>query len=199
VVVANGGIRTHPDSGRRKLNLATMQPSLSYIDAASGRILEQVTFTDPADHQLSIRHLATLPDGGVAFACQDQGKGTRPSALVYTHHMGTGQAFTSLDIPETDTMRMQGYCGSVTYDRVGKVLAVSSPRGGLVEFWRMPEGRWLGRFSLKDGCGVAGAADQAGFVLSSGEGLLIETAAGRRAIHQQRHPFRQWDNHLTGI
>lgn len=199
LAIANGGIRTHPDSGRRKLNLATMQPSLSYIDTASGRILEQVTLTDPALHQLSIRHLAILPGGGVAFACQDQGEEAAAAPLVYTHRIGSGQPFSPLAMPETVIERLHGYCGSVTYDHVGQVLAVSSPVGGIVAFWQMPEGRWLGRYVLKDGCGVAESVDPAGFALSSGEGLLVETATGRRALHQQRHAFRQWDNHLTAI
>ncbi len=199
LVVANGGIRTHPDTGRRKLNLETMQPSLSYIVAASGRIVEQVTFADPALHQLSIRHLAALPVGGVAFACQDQRHEAPSSPLVFTHRIGSGEAFRPLAMPDTDIDRLHGYCESVTYDRAGHVLAVSSPKGGIVAFWQMPEGRWLGRFDLKDGCGVAEAADGSGFALSSGEGLLVETVSGRRALHQQRHAFRQWDNHLTAI
>lgn len=36
LVVADGGIRTHPDSGRDKLDLHDMHPSLVYID--DGRI-----------------------------------------------------------------------------------------------------------------------------------------------------------------
>ena len=37
LVVANGGIETHPDFGRRKLNLDTMQPSLVYLDSETGK------------------------------------------------------------------------------------------------------------------------------------------------------------------
>ena len=38
LAVANGGIRTHPDNDRAMLNLDTMQPSLAYLDLASGRL-----------------------------------------------------------------------------------------------------------------------------------------------------------------
>ncbi|MGF1630772.1 MAG: DUF1513 domain-containing protein [Kiloniellaceae bacterium] len=38
LVVANGGIQTHPKAGRRKLNIDTMQPSLAYIDSESGTL-----------------------------------------------------------------------------------------------------------------------------------------------------------------
>ena len=41
LVVANGGILTHPDTGRTKLNLDSMRPSMVYLDARSGELLEQ--------------------------------------------------------------------------------------------------------------------------------------------------------------
>lgn len=199
LVVANGGIRTHPESGRKKLNLDTMQPSLAYIDAATGRIIEQVRFEDPARHTLSIRHLAVMAKGDVAFACQDQTDTGDSAPLVFSHRMGSGTAFQQLPMPDTVLTQMAGYCGSVTYDPAGAVLAVSAPRGGQVAFWKMPEGRWLESFAIKDGCGVAQAKDHPGFVLSNGDGLLVETAGNRAPLHQQRHPFRRWDNHLTAI
>jgi uncharacterized protein len=199
LVVAIGGISTHPDSGRTKLNLETMQPSLVYMDAATGRILEQVHFEDPARHTLSIRHLAVMADDAVAFACQDQTEGGEQAPLVFTHRMGSAMAFRQLPMPGSVLRQMAGYCGSVAYDPAGAVLAVSAPRGGQVAFWKMPEGRWLESFAIKDGCGVAQAKDHPGFVLSNGEGLLVETAENRAPLHQQRHPFRRWDNHLTAI
>lgn len=61
LVVANGGILTHPDVGRAKLNLATMTPSLAYIDRKTGRLLEEVRLA-PNMHQNSIRHLAVTVD-----------------------------------------------------------------------------------------------------------------------------------------
>ncbi len=57
MVIANGGIRTHPDRGADELNLADMQPSLVYVDVATGDLLEEHRLA-PALHQLSIRHLA---------------------------------------------------------------------------------------------------------------------------------------------
>lgn len=47
LVIANGGIRTHPDLGRSKLNLADMDPSLAYVDTADGRLL--AAYRPPAD------------------------------------------------------------------------------------------------------------------------------------------------------
>lgn len=56
IAVANGGILTHPDFPRQKLNLPEMAPSITYIDIATGDRLEQVSLK-PELHQLSIRHM----------------------------------------------------------------------------------------------------------------------------------------------
>ena len=41
MVIANGGIRTHPDSGADELNLPDMKPSLVYVDITTGDLLEE--------------------------------------------------------------------------------------------------------------------------------------------------------------
>ena len=67
LIVANGGIETHPDFGRTKLNLDRMQPSLAILDAASGEILD--AGVDP--ETVSGRHEAALDDDGCAGALDD--------------------------------------------------------------------------------------------------------------------------------
>lgn len=67
-VVANGGLATHPSSGRAILNLPMMQPNLTYVDG-SGSIIEQVEL-ERQYWKNSIRHLAVGPDGLVAAAMQ---------------------------------------------------------------------------------------------------------------------------------
>ncbi len=69
LVIANGGILTHPDSGRKKLNLDTMKSSLIYIDVANGEKLAAFEVDEP---KASIRHLDVATDGTVAFAMQVQ-------------------------------------------------------------------------------------------------------------------------------
>ncbi|MCZ7594998.1 MAG: DUF1513 domain-containing protein [Hyphomicrobium sp.] len=72
LAVANGGIETHIETGREKLNLSTMQPSLAFIDSASGRLLSQ-HMQRASLHKLSIRHLAQDARGLVWFGCQWEG------------------------------------------------------------------------------------------------------------------------------
>ena len=72
LVVANGGLATHPDLNRAKRNLPTMAPSLCTIDRRDGALLQELRL-DPALHQLSIRHLAVGPADTVALAMQYEG------------------------------------------------------------------------------------------------------------------------------
>lgn len=66
LVVANGGIDTHPDSGRTKLNIPTMRPNLTYI--TDGVAIETAGL-GAALRKNSIRHLAVSSTGQVASGC----------------------------------------------------------------------------------------------------------------------------------
>ncbi len=73
LVVANGGIETHPDTGRTRLNLPMMRPNLSYL-SEQGTILEQVE--PPRDLSAnSIRHLAARMTGWSPPPVNGRGRG----------------------------------------------------------------------------------------------------------------------------
>ena len=74
LAVANGGVRTHPDTGRAKLNLDTMAPSLALMDTADGRLVRSVSF-GPRLCRLSIRQLDVDRDGRIVVAMQHQASG----------------------------------------------------------------------------------------------------------------------------
>ncbi|WP_454674792.1 DUF1513 domain-containing protein [Achromobacter pestifer] len=191
--VANGGILTHPDYGKLELNLDTMRPSLAYIDAASGQLLEKVEFA-PELHRLSIRHLALASDGCVWFGCQYMGPAADRPALVGRHRRGA--ALELFEGPVETLRNMRNYVGSVTVDASGGIVATSSPVGGQVIYWDAASGRCLGTTRLADGCGVAPAAD-AGFLVSSGLGAMLRTdAAGRESPVLPPSREVSWDNHF---
>lgn len=166
--VANGGILTHPDYGKLELNLDTMKPSLAYLDARSGRLLEQV-FLPRELHRLSLRHMALDASGAVWVGCQYMGpSGDRP-ALVARHRRG--EPIRLFPGPPEVLRGMRNYVGSVAADVSGRVIATSSPVGNCVVFWDAASGRCLERIALDDGCGVAPAPAD-GFLASSGLGVL---------------------------
>ncbi|MBX3529548.1 MAG: DUF1513 domain-containing protein [Rhizobiaceae bacterium] len=193
--IANGGILTHPDYERLKLNLDAMKPSIAYIDVASGELVEQV-FLAEALHRLSIRHMALDAAGDIWFGCQWEGEpGERPP-LVGRHRRGREpELFPG---PAATLRGLDNYVGALAVDASGGVVATSSPRGGIIAFWDAATGRHLGDRELADGCGVAPMGE--GLVLaSSGRGALAELSAqGEREIVAAR-PAPSWDNHLRRV
>lgn len=83
---------------------------------------------------------------------------------------------------------LRNYIGSVALPAGDRVVAATSPKGGAVAFWDRSGGRYLGRRSMRDVCGVAPAppvareVEQAGFLISSGHGGVSWTAAGSSGV-----------------
>ncbi len=196
-MVANGGILTHPDRGRDKLNLDSMRPSLAYIDLHSGELLEQVE--PPAElHQLSIRHLDVNADGKVVIALQYQGAKYDDVPLVAMHQRG--QALQLLRAPDNVNRAMKQYCGSARFDASGRYAAISSPRGDLVTFWDSRDGQYLGQCKTRDGCGLAATRLPGEFLISTGSGRLYRfdmASQKRQRIKLDANLSVAWDNHMT--
>lgn len=194
--IANGGILTHPDYDRLKLNIDTMKPSLSYIDLQSGEIVEQMTLS-PELHQLSIRHLTIDAPGTVWFGCQYEGDPLDRPPLVGRHRRGREpELFPG---PAGTLRSLDNYIGSMAIDLAGEIVATSSPRGGLIVFWDASTGRCIGQKQLADGCGVA--PFRPGEILAtSGRGtveVLDPSTSLGSAVRTDQNIG--WDNHLRRI
>jgi uncharacterized protein len=194
LAVANGGIRTHPDNDRAILNLDAMQPSLAYLDLASGRLQDAFGLASRL-HQLSIRHLTVNADGLVAMAMQYEGSKRDRVPLVGIHD---GGEIRLLEAPPGIEHRMRHYAGSVAFDRSGRLLAVSCPRGNPITFWDAPTGRLIDQAEFADGCGVAPAAAPGAFVITGGHGDVVTIKAGQGGRAPINVPGQiAWDNHLA--
>ncbi|MCA0922304.1 DUF1513 domain-containing protein [Pseudooceanicola nanhaiensis] len=192
-VVANGGIETHPDAGRAKLNLPVMRPNLTYMSAA-GSIRSQMELPEEM-HLNSIRHLALSDDGLVAFAMQWQGDEYEAPALLGLHREGQEPLLAMAEGPMHDAM--QGYAGSVAMDAAGTRAAISSPRGGLVQIFDTATGALVEQVAEADACGLSCGAG--GFVITSGIGHVIGYDTGSGRSDWQAASEMQWDNHLVRI
>ncbi|MEM1360655.1 MAG: DUF1513 domain-containing protein [Pseudomonadota bacterium] len=192
LVVANGGIETHPETGRLKLNLGSMAPSLAYV-SPQGALLDHVTL-DPAWHKQSIRHLAARQDGLIAAACQWQGEIHETPPLLLTHRQGG--PVTLMQATTEDHEAMNGYAGSVAFSGDGSRVAITSPRGGRVQVFDAARGAHLHTLLQDDACGVA-TAEGNGLYLSSGTGVLGRLDASGFDAHAQL-PVH-WDNHLVAL
>ncbi len=194
--VANGGILTHPDYGKLELNPDSMAPSLAYIDAASGQLIERVAL-DPGLNRLSIRHLAQAGDGAVWFGCQHVGPAHQRPPLVGRHR--PGQPAELFEGRPGTTRALENYIGSVALEAGGRIVATSSPVGGRVVYWDAASGAELGQTELFDGCGVA-SAGAGTFLFSSGSGAMLRTApqAAPQAVLAADTGLA-WDNHLRRL
>ena len=191
IAVANGGIETHPDFGRAKLNLANMRPSLVLIDARSGDLVERFELPKSRS-KLSIRHLDKTADGAVIFGCQDEGDITDGHPLVGKFQPGVGAELFS--IPRDINASLRGYVGSVCTSEDSASVAVSSPKGNTIIILSATDGALVGRYEMNGGCGLERAGD--GFMASSAFGHFGMLDAEGDNI---RHPEIAFDNHMTAF
>ncbi|MBF9042390.1 DUF1513 domain-containing protein [Rhodobacterales bacterium HKCCE4037] len=192
LVIANGGIATHPESGRTPLNLATMRPNLAYL-GPDGEMLEVVEL-DTALRFNSIRHLDVRPDGLVAAGMQWNGSEAEHPPLILTHRMG--ETAQLLEAPAQSQRKMIGYVGSITFQSGGAQVAVTSPRGGLMQVFDAETGAFLSDIALEDACGIS-TLSSGQSLITSGVGSIWGYDAG--ALTQLGQTSWAWDNHLIAI
>jgi hypothetical protein len=189
LVVANGGIDTHPDTGRTKLNIPMMRPNLTYIK--DGKIIEVAELT-PDLRKNSIRHIAVSKTGQVAFGMQWQGD-TKTTGLVGTHRRGESPVI--LDIPQDRVRDMQGYIGSIAFGVDNTTIATTSPRGGMIHLFDEQSGKFFKSHKVTDASGVA--PSETSFVITSGLGVIQNLDSPKK--YHKVNPRFAWDNHLVSV
>ncbi|GAA6188814.1 DUF1513 domain-containing protein [Litorivita sp. NS0012-18] len=197
LVVANGGIETHPDAGRAKLNLATMAPNLAYISEA-GRMLEQVSLPQGL-HQNSIRHIDVAASGPlagtVAIGLQWQGDMAQVPPVVALHRRGG--ALRLLDAGAQVHRDAQGYIGSIAFDHDGRSFAATCPRAGFVLLFDAITGAPRSKIAAPDACGVTRGAD--GLMVTCGTGGVRFLSSRTGRSHSLAQHNLSFDNHLVRL
>lgn len=181
--VANGGIATHPSSGKAKLNLDTMRSSICLIDLKHGNILAR--HETPANWQrLSLRHMAADDKGRIWIGAQHEGAATENAPLVA--RCGTDDGLTFIDLPPHTIGAMKNYIGSVAASGDGNRIAFTSPTGGALLVIDAATGTVCAQEQITSVCGVAGKGSD--FLKSTETGFM-----GTRKFDQL------WDNHIFRI
>ncbi|HEY0681520.1 MAG TPA: DUF1513 domain-containing protein [Steroidobacter sp.] len=197
LLVANGGIMTHPRTFRRKLNIPTMDPSLCVIDAASGECKEQWRLPD---HLLSIRHVSMTSGGTTAVGLQYEGEKEQAPGIVALYRpaeSGKQAQFRLLTAPPEETPRFQGYVASVAISEAHDVIAAACPYGGGVACWSLRDERYLGFIPASETYGLSRVADGS-IVASQRDGTAYDVDESRLRSHflkiASKQPIR-WDDH----
>ncbi|WP_253379311.1 DUF1513 domain-containing protein [Notoacmeibacter sp. MSK16QG-6] len=183
LIVANGGMETHPDFGRQILNLASMEPSLAFIDVADGSLKEKHTLP-PDWARLSTRHMDITQDGQVFVGCQWQGEAAACPPLLLSFALGEDRR--EYDLGEL-APRLDGYVGSVSVNQNEGQVAITSPHGDLAIMLDAGSGRVIG---LQEGVDICGVAPLSG-------GFLTSSGTGRFGDHELK-PIA-FDNHILAL
>jgi hypothetical protein len=200
LAIANGGILTHPDSGRKKLNLDSMQSSLNYMDIVTGKTLASYQVAEP---KASIRHIDISPQGSVAIAMQLQREACRHNNIIplCAYHQGEDQ-IQLLQAAKPLLNQFNDYVGSTTINANNHIAGFTSPRGDIAAFWSLKTGQIKGFHQLHDVCGLAISHDSEYFILSNSHGevryLDSETLVENRQLRKV-YPDTSWDNHLLTL
>jgi uncharacterized protein len=190
LLVANGGILTHPRTFRRKLNLASMDPSLCVLELANGTCLEQWRLPD---HQLSIRHLAVCSDGSAVAGLQYEGDRRRAPSVVAWYRSGAGLRL--LAAAPADRARMQGYVASVLVSESAQLIAAACPFGSGFACWSLQQQHYLGWHGAGEIYGLAQLAN--GLVMGSNRDGSACSLSGDSLRHWwfDRSEQIRWDDH----
>lgn len=183
LIAANGGIETHPDFGRTKLNLDRMEPSLALIETTTGSLIEKHDLP-PDLKQLSTRHIALSGDQEIWFACQYEGAHDDLPPLIGRFRRGEPLDFIYL--PEQTARNLANYVGAIAVNRKEGIVAATSPRGGTYVILDAVSGTLVREVQLAGASGVA--AGPRGFGISTEGGLFN----GRQS------PVN-WDQHVARI
>ncbi|MBP0618134.1 DUF1513 domain-containing protein [Jiella sp. KSK16Y-1] len=190
IVIANGGIETHPDYGRQMLNIPTMEPSIVFLDRKTGDLIDK-QLLPKALHKLSLHHIAIDAQNRVWFGGQYQGAASDTPPLV--GYARAGEPLTLSEFRPAELASLSNYIGSVAASRDGERIAVSSPVGGTLMIIEAKTGNVLKRFALKDGCGLA--PDGPDFLATSGKGAVLR-------LEEDDAPTLadlEWDNHILAL
>lgn len=195
LAVANGGIETHIETGREKLNLDSMQPSLAFVDVTTGRLISQHK-QNAGLHKLSIRHLAQAANGSIWFGCQWEGADADTPELIGC--AGLDAPLRIIEPPKPMGSMLAGYIGAVAIAGNGRLLAASAPRAGRIVYVDTERFAVVGETLIMDSCGVTSASDQS-FAMTSGMGVVQVDAPDHTHLATTTFPGRSFDNHLRII
>ncbi|UUM31641.1 DUF1513 domain-containing protein [Vibrio japonicus] len=184
IVIGVGGVHTN---GREPLNIATMTPSLSYLNT-NGELIDQHALPD---NHLSIRHLAHDGDKTVLCGQQYRGEPDEYPSLLAMHTRG-GELIPLQAEPE-EWSRFNHYIASIAATE--EWILATSPRGNCYGIWSKRTQKLVELSSLSDASGVV--ARNGEFRVSSGVGSVVtQNSPNQKSMIRSDV---QWDNHWSAI
>lgn len=189
LVVGLGGILTHPDYDRIKLNLNTMEPALILMNRHSGKIIGRFR---PSHHQQSTRHVSVDGNGAIYVAYQYQGPLHEAPPLLARVEEGRLREFR---FDKGTQKGLANYIASIVAHPENDLVAAASPVGGTAVVFEGSTGKLLARASIPDCAGIQALAG-GDFLISSGRGKLVRLGSNNQPREIGAFPV-YWDHHLV--
>lgn len=188
--ICNGGLKTHPDSGRKILNLESMNSNLTILPINSRESLSH--FSAPSS-KLSLRHLSVNAHGDAVVGFQDKDffpGDNKPLVGFYTEKTKT---FSRASVSEELFTLSKGYVASVAMDEESKRAVVTCPKSGKVILWDIKSEQPLEVFNFQGAAGACFDHLSKQFIITSDQGEVKILKANTLTAFG-KYSF-QWDNH----
>ncbi len=202
LIVANGGIETHPNTGRKKLNLTTMQPSMVFIDLRSGDLVRK-TQLSPQYHKNSIRHFSIATDNTIYIGLQNEG-GDKSAALL-AKLSPTSSMIEKMTLTEPEARKLNNYVGDICLDQSQQFLVASSPYGNTLLIKSLANNQYS-QIEVADVCAISSTTVDGQFAVSGGDGMIYllqvsfaETMLTNLIEMANFAGEQHWDNHILVI
>ena len=202
LVIANGGVKTHPSSGRKKMNISTMQSNLAFINPVDGSLID-IEVLDEECRFNSIRHLDIDANSNVFISLQNQKINSQQTLLaIYRHN---DKSLLPCRIPSEFEPNLKRYLGDISLDHSENFFTTTSPKGNLVLLYHA-DGRFIAAHEIKDVCGVSQTNQANEFIVTTGNGEIysLHISGNKHAsvtINRIASFYGKlgWDNHLLLI
>lgn len=144
-------------------------PSVTFVEVASTKLLERLTFTTP---RINAGHLALSAKRDVVAISAPREGLPREALGGVTIRTGSGP-FETVASPQEVIARMVGESLSLCIDEGRRVVAVTNPDGNLVTVWDLDGKRLVKHLDLPAPRGLARTQDGGSVALSYGQGTLV--------------------------
>ncbi|AKT44038.1 DUF1513 domain-containing protein [Chondromyces crocatus] len=149
-------------------------PSVTFIDLTSRKLLERIILPDP---KINAGHIAVTSRGDFALVSAPRDGLDEKTALGGLSLRSQKRRPERMKAPSAIVSRMVGESLSVAIHEPSRVVAATSPHGGLLTFWHLDRKKLLKSFDLESVRGVTLSLDQSTFIVTHGRGsrLFITT------------------------
>lgn len=195
IAIANTGVLTHPDSGRKILNRDNIQSNVSLFNISEQAVTQQWQVPIPG---LSARHMDTMDDGSLVIGCQYKKDDKRPACIAFLSlKNGLQFADASNDKLHWD---MKGYTASIKAIPGTTQALITNPRGHLLSHWNQGKPtKLLSTNKIKFNKGLTVHSTQPKAWVSQGPGALLELDLISNQIKEKSVAIKKniwWGNHM---